>query len=75
MHLTPVKKPVPQIALPVLQPQFAWHAACFSLDYGADLNSERSCSFQDPGSEYTTNDYLHKRVKLVQFTNWSTFFH
>ncbi|KAI9831572.1 MAG: hypothetical protein M1819_004803 [Sarea resinae] len=64
----------PKVAFLERQPQFAWHAgmllpgAKMQITFIKDL-----ATLRDPRSEFTFLNYLHRRDRLVQFTNLGTF--
>ncbi|KAI9757934.1 MAG: hypothetical protein M4579_003270 [Chaenotheca gracillima] len=71
---TRLHKRPPKVAFLERQPQFAWHAgmllpgAKMQISFIKDL-----ATLRDPRSEFTFLNYLHRRKRLVQFTNLGTF--
>ena len=65
---------VPKIAFLERQKQFAWHAgmilsgAKMQISFIKDL-----ATLRNPRSEFTFLNYLHKKGRLLQFTNLGTF--
>lgn len=65
---------IPKVAFLERQPHFAWHAgmilpgAKMQITFIKDL-----ATLRNPRSEFTFLNYLHKKGRLLQFTNLSTF--